>query len=64
MDAITLTRVVVTVLSMICFVVFVYFAYSKKNAATMDKVGGSIFDDEDDFDLPESSKVVTEVPHK
>ncbi len=55
MDAITFARVAVTVVSMISFVVFVWMAYSKKNADTMNAVGRSIIDDDDNFEELEQS---------
>ena len=64
MDAMTIARIAVTIVSMISFLVFVAVAYSRRNADTMNAMGQSIIDDEDYFEKDEPSSVAAEVQRK
>ena len=64
MDAITITRIAVTIISMMSFGVLVVWAFSRKNAETMSAMGQSVIDDEDYFEKDESPSVTAQVQRK
>ena len=64
MDAITIARIAVTIVSMMSFVVLVVWAYSKRNADTMNAMGQSVIDDEDYFEKDEPSSTTAQVQGK
>jgi cbb3-type cytochrome oxidase subunit 3 len=58
MDAITISRVSLTVFCFVSFILLTFWIYSKRNKETMEDLGRSVLE-EDESAIPPSSVVVT-----